>query len=165
MRHEAGDIPRFIADSSNIPQRSVWIADFRRLALAVYVLPQDLIFRFKPIQRFTVRKITAFPVRDGHAQQFAVRNLVGEWRVGGKRLQKNVLAAELERAIADQRSGEKSRLAEDLEAVANAEHEPAICRKSLHLLHDGAEPGDGAGAQIISIAEAARNDDTIHRTQ
>ena len=62
-------------------------------------------------------------------------------------------------------AGQQARLAEDLKAVANAEHRLARGGEFLHRPHDRAEPRDGAGAQIIAIAEAARNDDCVKSRQ
>ena len=52
-------------------------------------------------------------------------------------------------------------LAQDLEAVADAEHRAAVGRVALHRLHDRAEPGDGAGAEVVAVAEAAGQDDDV----
>ena len=38
---------------------------------------------------------------------------------------------------------------------------PPLSANCLHGLHDGAETGDGAAAQIIAIAETAGHDDRI----
>jgi hypothetical protein len=57
------------------------------------------------------------------------------------------------------------RLAEDLEAVADAEHGPALGGVALHRLHDRAESRDRAGAEIVPVAEAARQEHDVRAVQ
>ncbi len=71
------------------------------------------------------------------------------------------MADEAEAAIAPQRAVQQVRLGEGLKAVADAEHQPSVVGEGRHLLHDGAEAGDGAGAQVVAVGEAAGQDDAI----
>ena len=105
--------------------------------------------------------VAAFAVRDGHAQHLALLRRVGEGRVGGVDAQAHFAADELEAAVADQRAGQQAALHQDLEAVADAEHQPAIGGELLDRLHDGRELGDGAAAQVIAVGEAAGQDHGI----
>ena len=70
-------------------------------------------------------------------------------------------ADEFEPAIADQRAGQQAGFDQDLESVADAEHQPAIGGEFLDRLHHGREFGDGAAAQVIAVGEAAGKDDGI----
>ena len=74
-------------------------------------------------------------------------------------------ADEFEAAIADQRAGEQAGFGQDLEAVADAEHEPAIGGELLDGLHDGREFGDRPAAQVVAIGEASGEDDGIDIAQ
>ena len=74
-------------------------------------------------------------------------------------------ADELEAAIADERAGQQAAFDQDLEAVADAEHQPAIGGELLHRLHHGRELGDGAAAQIIAVGEAAGQNHRIDVAQ
>src|SRR5687768_1959667 len=98
---------------------------------------------------------------DRDAQQLSGGDVAGEICFAIDRLKEDVLAAELERAIADQGAGEQARFAKNLETVADAEDSSALRGKVLDCLHDGTEPSDRAGAQVIPIAEAAGNDDGV----
>src|SRR6185369_9068974 len=51
--------------------------------------------------------------------------------------------------------------AEDLEAVAHTEHEPAIGSELLHGLHHGREFCDRAATQIIAVGESSGQDHGI----
>jgi hypothetical protein len=61
--------------------------------------------------------------------------------------------------------GKELRLAQDLEAVADPRHRAARARERAHLAHDGALRGDGAGAQVVAVAEAAGKEDGVHPLQ
>jgi len=63
--------------------------------------------------------------------------------------------------VAHQRAGEQASLAEDLEAVADAEDEAAGVGEALDRLHDGCELGDGSGAEVVAIGESAGNEDGV----
>src|SRR5262249_55903356 len=58
-----------------------------------------------------------------------------------------------------------TRFAEDLEAVADAEHEPARLRMARYGLHDRGEAGDRATAQVVAIRESARQHDAVDVAQ
>ncbi len=75
--------------------------------------------------------------------------------------QKNVLAVELQIAVANERAGQQAGFSQNLETVANAKHQPAVVGELFHRLHHRAEPGDGAAAQIIAVAETTGHDDGV----
>ena len=75
-------------------------------------------------------------------------------------LQRDVAADEGERGVSDQHAREQARLAEDLEAVADAEHGPAVRRRTRSPPSMiGREAGDRAAAQVVAVGEAAGQDD------
>ena len=57
--------------------------------------------------------------------------------------------------------GKQSRLAQNLEAIADAEHQPAAPGMGPHRIHDRRPRSDGAAAQIVAIGKAAGNDHEI----
>ncbi len=57
--------------------------------------------------------------------------------------------------------GNSPELAEDLKAVADAEHEAALRRMRAHRVHDRRSRRDCATAQVIAIGEAAGHDHEI----
>ena len=72
------------------------------------------------------------------------------------------LAADVALArVAHQRAGQQSRLAQNLEAVADAHHQAARVGKAAYALHDRRKPRDGAGAQVIAIGKSARHQDRV----
>src|SRR5262249_53169617 len=81
-----------------------------------------------------------------------------ERRVGALDPQMNVAADELERGVAHEDTWQEAGLAENLEAVADPEHEPTLTGMRTHRVHDRRTGRDRAAAQIVTIGEAARND-------
>ena len=67
--------------------------------------------------------------------------------------------------VAGQRSGQQVRLAQDLEAVADAEHRQPRLRGGRELGHHRGEPGDGAAAQVVAVGEAAGQDHGVRAAQ
>src|ERR1700680_2625880 len=56
-------------------------------------------------------------------------------------------------------------LAEDLKSVADAPHEPTGICKFDDRLHQWRKPRDSAGAQVVSVGEAAGQDDAVGTVQ
>jgi hypothetical protein len=75
------------------------------------------------------------------------------------------LRYEREARVPHERAGEQVGLAQDLEAVADAEDRSALGRVPLDGLHDRAEPRDGTRAEIIAVAEAAGQDHDVGALQ
>ena len=161
MRHQAGHVALFIADTGDVLERTVGIRSVGQVSVLVAVLPEDLIVGLELRERFFVGKIAAFAVGDGHAEDFSRRNLAGERRIVRGGLEKNIFAVELQVAIADERAGQQMRFGQDLKAVADADDKAAVVGKLLHGLHDGAEPRDRAAAQVIAVAETAGHNDAV----
>ena len=66
-----------------------------------------------------------------------------------------MLAPEEEPAISHQRTGQQSRLTENLEPVADPEDKNACRGGMTHSRHDRGKAGNGTTAQIISVGETA----------
>ena len=79
--------------------------------------------------------------------------------------ERNFAADELEAAIAHQRARQQAGFHQNLEPVADAQHQPACGRELLHRAHHRRELGDGAAAQVIAIGEAAGQNHGIHVAQ
>ncbi len=75
-----------------------------------------------------VGDVVALAVGDRDVDHLAGIVAAGERRVGALDPQIDVAADEFERRIAHQHAGQQPRLAQDLEAVADAEHQPAAAR-------------------------------------
>ena len=77
----------------------------------------------------------------------------------------HLLADVLEAGVAHERAGKQAGLGEDLKAVADAEDKPAGVGELFDRLHDGSKAGDGAGAEIVAIGEAAGDEHRIDSLQ
>ena len=71
------------------------------------------------------------------------------------------MAYEAQIGVAHQHAGQQAGFAQDLEAVADAEHEPAARGVGPHRVHDTGPPGDGAAAQVVAVGEAAGQHDEV----
>ena len=71
------------------------------------------------------------------------------------------LTAVLQAFVPHQGAGQESRLAQDLKPVARAEHQSAASGKFGEFLHHRRASRDGPRAEIITIREASRQDDTV----
>ena len=70
----------------------------------------------------------------------------------------HVLADEFQPCVAHQHAGQQTRLAQDLETVADAEHEAAVGRELAHRVHHGRARGNGTAAQVVTVGEPAGHD-------
>ena len=67
--------------------------------------------------------------------------------------------------VADERAGQQVRLAQDLEAVADAQDGQASSGLAHDLAHDGSGRRDRAAAQVVAVGEAAGDDDRVDAVQ
>jgi hypothetical protein len=81
--------------------------------------------------------------------------------VGIHHVELDLPADEAEARVGQQRAGQEARLAEHLEAVADAQHGAAGEGELADRLHHGREAGDRAGPQVVPVGEAARDDHGI----
>ena len=96
---------------------------------------------------------------DGDPEDLALRRRPGEVRPGVLDADMDEFAEELELLVPEHGPGEEPELEEDLEAVADAQNVPAAAGEGLDLLHQGREPGDGPGAQVVPVGKASGQDD------
>lgn len=98
---------------------------------------------------------------DRHAQYLPFLALGGK----GQRVvlypEANPLASILKVIVTHQDTGQESSLTEDLEAIADAENEPSLSSKALYGRHYGGKASYSPRSKVISIGEAAREDNTI----
>src|SRR5205814_1265638 len=76
-----------------------------------------------------------------------------------------VAVAEVQVLVAGQRAGQQVRLAQDLEAVADAEHGQPVAGRLDDRVHDRGEPRDRAAAQVVAVGEAAGQDHRVDPVQ
>src|SRR5438552_721444 len=100
-------------------------------------------------------------MRDGDAEDVALIASRREGKVGPFDKQVGPLAPKLERGVADERARQEARLAEDLEAIADAPDQAAAVRELTDQLHDRREARDRAGAQVVAVGEASGQDHAV----
>ena len=71
MRHEAENVPIFIANAGDVLQRTVGIGFFGNVPLAVRIPHQDLMVLIQFLDGRVIREIIAFTVSDGDFQDLA----------------------------------------------------------------------------------------------
>ena len=128
-------------------------------------MPEDLVPSLQRGQGGFVGEVAAFAVSYGNLQDLAGRNAAGEGGFPVRGLQKDLLTVELQVTVADQDAGEEAGFAEDLETVANADHQATLVGELPDGLHDWTEPGDGPAAQVISVTKPTGHDHRIHRAE
>src|SRR5262245_19383178 len=85
----------------------------------------------------------------------------GELRVGALDADVDVLADELQTAVAQQRARQQTGFAQNLEAVADAQNNTAVTRETLDGFHDGRKARDRACPQVIPIRESAGQNNRV----
>src|SRR3954447_10526439 len=104
---------------------------------------------------------TAFAMLYRNLKQLSLLQLTGKGGICLFHAQPLLLADKLKAGIAHERAGEQSGFAEDLKAVANTQHDPALLRESFDAAHYWREACDSPASQIITIGKAARQNQTI----
>src|SRR6266478_9891814 len=156
VRHHSQDVPAGVGDAGDVRERAVRVRPRDAAnSLGVDVAEGDLSFAFEPAQAFRVDVVIPVAVADGDADDVALGVLARPGRHGVLHLEVHVAADVLERIVAPHRPGQHSRLEEDLEAVADADHVTAALAELPHLVHDRREARDGAGAQVVAVGEPA----------
>src|SRR5215472_3237205 len=161
MRHQAGDVALAVADAGDVVKRAVGIARVIARAIGRGVAENHLAIFFEFSKRSVVDRPVAVGMRDGNLENLALGRGVGERSVGLLDADVNVAADEPEALVAHHGAGEQARFAQNLEAVADAEHQPAGGGKFLDGLHHRRKAGDGAGAQIVAVGESAGQNEGV----
>src|SRR5689334_6584076 len=97
--------------------------------------------------------------RDLYRLAFAQR--MSEWRIGVLAAQPDLFADVFKSGVAKQGAGEQASFTENLESIADAQHQPAGLRKLLHGIHNWSKSRDGAGAKVVAIGEATGDDHCV----
>ena len=85
----------------------------------------------------------------------------GERAAAAEHLELDLPGGEAQVGVDEQRAGEQTRLAENLKAVADPQHEAAVTGERDHGLHRGREARDRPRAQVVAVGEAAWDDDRV----
>src|SRR5713226_8797621 len=114
MRHEAEDITLAIADARNTVERAVRIGRLRHAALRIAVAEDDPAFALQFDQRLRIAEVVAFTVRDWQAQNLTRSADRSKGGIGLLDAHVDVLADELEIAVAQQGARQQPGLTENL---------------------------------------------------
>src|SRR6267378_1682250 len=157
MRHDPHYVASGVAYAGDIVHRPVRIV--RDIA------QHDLAVGLELGCRLRIGDKTSVPVRDWECQLFTPLVPAGEGRV--RRLDPHMYRPrqKLETGVAHQRAGQQSRLAQNLEPVADAEYRATGARVGRHRAEYRRKAGDGPGPKIIAVAETARQDDRVRLLQ
>src|SRR6266446_10802467 len=161
MGHHSQYIASGTADAGDIFERSVGIRLLCDFALRVRVPADDAVVALQFGERRLIAKIIAFHVADGDGQYLALAARVRKRGLVVFDSHLHRFANIFQSDVAHQRSGQQSRLAQNLEAVADAEHQSAAGRELANGFHDRRELGDGAGAKVVAEGEASGDDDGV----
>src|SRR3984885_1844228 len=154
MGHQAEDIPGLVAHAGDVTQRPVRI-------LARRVAEQDLARGLEAVELGVGRVEAPGHVLDRDREALAGLARPGERADRADHVELDLAKDELQREVGQQRTGQELRLAQDLEAVADPEHEPALARERLDLGHHRGKACDRPRAQVVAVGEAARDDHRI----
>src|SRR6478752_253836 len=151
--HQADDVAALVGDPGDVTERAVGVVSEVARDHATLALEQ--------VERRLVGDEAALPVLEHDRDLRALG--VGRRPRGVDALdaQPLVAADELAVVVADQRTRQQVRLAEDLEAVADAEHGQALAGRLDHRRHHRGEAGDRAAAEVVAVGEAAGQHDRV----
>jgi hypothetical protein len=74
----------------------------------------------------------------------------------------DILTEEFQVFIPEHGSRKKAQFEENLEAVADSEHQPSFEGEFFNLLHKWRKGSDGARPEIVSVGKSSREDNTIN---
>src|SRR5665648_656976 len=157
VRHQAHHVAGFVGDPGDVAAGSVRVP----AGVAEHDPPLCLELVERPLVRDELPVLVL--QRDGDPLADGVLPGPGGLDV----LHDQLLLAADERAVVvlDHRAGQQVRLAEDLKAVADAEHREPAVRGVDQGVHHGGEPADRARAQVVAVGEPAGQHDGVDPVQ
>ena len=135
----------------------VWIDDAVRRGIA----KQHTTFTFQLRDRFAVRNVVAFAMRDRDSNNLTGIVAARKRCVGPLHTQVHVVTDEAQIFVAHEDSRQQAGFAQDLESIAHTEHQSALPRVCAHCIHDGTACRNGAAAQIVAVGKAPGDYDQI----
>src|SRR6266545_4475787 len=125
MRHHPEHVAVLVEDASNGIGCTIVVPLRIEAAVGRGVAEQHPALAFEARDGFLVGDVVALTMRDRHADYLTRIVAARERRVGALDPQADLATDELERGIAHEHARQQPGLAEDLEAIADAEHEAA----------------------------------------
>ena len=161
MGHESKDIPLQIHDTGDVFAGAVRIGLAGDMAFDVRITEQDLIVFLEFKESRLIGEIIALSVRDGNPENLPFRKSACERCRGVLNAQAHEPADELERFVPQERAGEETGFGEDLEAVADADHELSPLGLFSHGIHHGRESRNRSRPQVVAVAEPAGENEAV----
>src|SRR3984957_1559204 len=125
-------------------------------ALGVAIAKRDPAFRLDSADGVVIGDEVSLAVRDGEFDHLSRRVTTREWSLGVFDPDMLHFADKAQLRVAHQNARQKARLAQDLEAIADAKHQSATRRVLADRPHDRRTSRDRAAAQIVSVGESTR---------
>ena len=161
MRHQPADAQIGGEDAGDVVPRAVAVGGRRDLAIRRAVAEGDEVLVVQSRQRRVVAEVVAIAMCHRRAEHRAMLPMRGVRRAGAFHPQVAIHGQEAQPGIPQQRARQQPCLAQDLEAVAHAQHMPALGGEIRHFAHDRRLRGHRAAAQVVAIAEPARQHDQV----
>src|SRR5688500_4812582 len=165
MRHQPEHVALLVDDPRDVALGAVWIGVRADISAGVRIPEDNPATRFQRVQYVGRSVVAAVSVSDGNFQHFTFLIKIAEERVVVFHPQMNRRGNELKAGVAHERAGQQVCLTKDLKAVADSEYWSTGFGVSSHLLHYRTEACDGAGAEIVAVAEASGENDHIRVLQ
>src|SRR5215213_2967083 len=141
MRHHAEHVELFRIDARDRVHGAVAVGIRRDVPLGIGIAEGHQPFAFEPLQGLFVGRVVALAMRHADIDGLALGISPGEGGVVALDAQELPVADEFQIGIAHQDAGQKPGFAQDLEAVADAEHEAAARRMGANRIHHGGAAG------------------------
>src|ERR1700727_1069478 len=158
MWHQPEHVPGLVTDAGDVAQRPVGVVAGR-------ISQQHPAVGFELAQLCVGRVEASGRVLDRDREAMAVAASARERGISAHDLEVDLAKDELQRGVREQRPGKQAGLAQNLEAVADPEHDPAGASELGYLLHHRRKARDRSGAQVIAVREAARHDHRVDALQ
>jgi hypothetical protein len=165
MRHEAEHVETGRVYSRNRVGRAVSVRLVSDLTIGLAVAEGDQTVPFEPRQSRVVGRVVALAVCDADVDDVLRSIVARKGRVGPLDPDELTVTDEPGRDIAHQHAWQKPRFAQDLEAVADPEHQPAATGVITHRVHDRRASGDRAAAEVVSVREPSRQHDEVRSSR
>src|SRR5262245_19548129 len=155
MGHQAQHGPFLVDEARDVLERAVGVGVLGETAVLLAVAEHDLALLAQAPQGGPIAVVLSLAVRDRHLEDLGRAHGAGEGRIRVLRAEVHVLTAVLEGLVAGERARQEPRLAEDLKAVARAEHEATARDELGQRLHHRRAARYCARPEIVSVGEAA----------
>ena len=161
MRHHPENVAPGTEDAGYVFKGAVCVPLGVGGAFGIGIAEGDAALSIQGCQSIRVTEVIAFHVADGHADDLPGAKGMGEGGIGCFAAKVKLLTEVALMRVAHEGTGQKSRFAEDLETIADAEHQAAGVGEAADGSHDGGEGRNRTCAQVVAVGESAGNKDGV----